>query len=129
MCKQARPPHIKMLTFIAVPEYRIERQSIQSIHRNYTIIYGFTKAVNTYCITIYKKSTLQKFKILNIKKYSCRNRCRTGARNCSGYRSVKQHGDITIQRKQKSSLYLQLVFGNYDRQTKQNHTPKIEMII
>lgn len=57
-----------MLTFIAVSEYRIESKGIQSIHRNYTIIYGFTKAVNTYCITIYKKSTLQKFKILNIKK-------------------------------------------------------------
>lgn len=56
-----------------------------------------------------QKSTLQKFKILNIKKYSCRNRCRTGTRNCSGYRSVRKHGDITIQRKRKSSLYLQLV--------------------
>lgn len=43
-----------MLTFIAVSEYRTESKSIQSIHRNYTIIYGFTKAVNTYCITIYK---------------------------------------------------------------------------
>lgn len=56
-----------------------------------------------------QKSTLQKFKILNIKKYSCRNRCRTGTRSCSGYRSVRQHGDITIQRKRRSSLYLQLV--------------------
>ena len=43
-----------MLTFIAISEYHIEIRSIQSIHRNYTIIYGFTKAVNTYRITIYK---------------------------------------------------------------------------
>lgn len=36
-------------------------------HRNYTIIYRFTKAVNTLHST---KSTLQKFKNSNIKKYS-----------------------------------------------------------
>lgn len=44
-----------MLTFIAVSEYCTESKSIQRIHRNYTIIYGFTEAVNTYRITIYKK--------------------------------------------------------------------------
>lgn len=47
------------LTFIALYEYCIESPSIQFTHRNYTIIYRFTKAVNTLHST---KSTLQKFK-------------------------------------------------------------------
>lgn len=47
------------LIFIALYEYCIESPSIQFTHRNYTIIYRFTKAVNTLHST---KSTLQKFK-------------------------------------------------------------------
>ena len=47
------------LIFIALYEYCIESPSIQFIQRNYTIIYRFTKVVNTLHST---KSTLQKFK-------------------------------------------------------------------
>lgn len=47
------------LVFIALYEYCIESPSTQFTHRNYTVIYRVTKAVNTLHPT---KSTLQKFK-------------------------------------------------------------------
>lgn len=58
--------HTKMWTFIALSEYCIESKIIQSIHRNYTIIW-FHKGSERILYYNLQKSTLQKFKILNIK--------------------------------------------------------------
>lgn len=90
---------VKMLTFIAVSGYHAESQRhseyTQKLYNNIWFHRG-SEHIPYYNL---QKSTLQKFKILNIKKYNCRNRCRTGTRNCSGWKSVRQQGDATIQNK------------------------------
>lgn len=54
--QQARPPGRKNVNiYCCFWILHWKQESIQRIHRNYTIIYGFTEAVNTYRITIYKK--------------------------------------------------------------------------
>lgn len=54
--QQARTPgHKNVNIYCCFWILHWKQESIQKIHRNYTIIYGFTEAVNTYRITIYKK--------------------------------------------------------------------------
>lgn len=75
--KKERMTTFFFFTFIALSEYRIESPIIQSIHKLYNYIW-FHKGSEHILYHNLQKSTLQKFKILHIKKYSCRNRCKAG---------------------------------------------------
>lgn len=127
--QEGRQPCVKMLTFIAVSEYHTESQKhseyTQKLYNNIWFHRG-SEHIPYYNL---QKSTLQKFKILNIKKYNCRNRCRTGTRNCSGWKSVRQQGDATIQNKAGvPRLHLQLALETTTGGRNRNRTQKNAVI-
>lgn len=114
-----------MLTFIAVSEYHTESQKqseyTQKLYNNIWFHRG-SEHIPYYNL---QKSTLQKFKILNIKKYNCRNRCR----NWNQKLLRMEVGETTRWRhdtKQSGSPQTVLTagFGTYDRRTKRELNPK-----